>query len=84
MLRISPQGTIFQVSQGHGGRATDVAITLDSTYVAVGEEPSFLRKLLPGDVVLADRGFLIEQHVAEELAHLVTPAFKGTRPRLTN
>ena len=42
-----------------------------------------MRKLLPGDVVLVDRGFLIEQHVAEELAHLVTPAFKGTRPRLT-
>ena len=39
MLGISPQETISHISQGHGGRATDVAITLDSKYVAVGEEP---------------------------------------------
>jgi len=35
----------------------------------------FLSKLLPGDVVLADRGFDIEEDVARMQASLTIPAF---------
>ena len=39
------------VSKGWGGRVSDVFLT---------ENCGFLQKLLPGDLVLADRGFTVQ------------------------
>jgi hypothetical protein len=80
---ITAQGTISYISQGYGGLSSDVFITEDSKHIVVPEDQNFLTKLLPHDVVLADRGFLIAESVAMMGAELVTPAFKGLRPRIT-
>ena len=48
LIGIAPQGMISYVSLGWGGRATDKFIT---------EECGILNNLLPGDSILADRGF---------------------------
>jgi hypothetical protein len=42
-----------------------------------------LTKLIPHDLVLADRGFLIAESVAMMGSDLITPAFKGFRPKLS-
>ena len=41
----------------------------------ITKESSILSKLLPGDLVLADRGFSIGDLVAEYRAEAVLPAF---------
>ncbi|XP_017301217.2 uncharacterized protein LOC103513223 isoform X3 [Diaphorina citri] len=48
LISITPSGMINFISQGYGGRASDMKIVEDSGY---------LDKLSPGVVVLADRGF---------------------------
>jgi hypothetical protein len=47
MIGITPQGVISFISSGYGGRASDKMITKNC---------GFLNKLLPGDLVLAERG----------------------------
>jgi hypothetical protein len=71
------------ISQEYGWHSSDVFITEDSKHIAVAEDQNFLTKLLPHYVLLADRGFLIAESVAMMCAELITPAFKGLRPRLT-
>jgi hypothetical protein len=83
LIAITAQGTISYISQGYGGLSSDVFITEDSKHIVVPEDQNFLTKLLPHDVVLSDRGFLIAESVAMMGAELVTPAFKGLRPRIT-
>ena len=55
LLGISPQGVTSFVSDIWGGRVSDKHLTRES---------GFLKKLLPGDVVLADRRFDITEDVA--------------------
>ena len=50
-VAITPQGAISFVSKGWGGRASDQHIT---------ENCGILSHLLPGDQILADRGFNVE------------------------
>lgn len=83
MIAITPQGTIYYISQGYGGRSSDLLITEDTKYLAVANYASFLTKVLPSYKVLADRGFLISEFVAIIGAKIVTPAFKGKRTQLT-
>lgn len=83
MIGISPSGAITYISQGYGGRSTDVHITLDKKHLAVVNDESFCNLLKPGDEVLADRGFLIKKSIEERGATLTTPAFLGKRSRLT-
>lgn len=65
-LGVTPQGTISFVSNAFVGRASDKHITYTCRV---------LDKLNPGDVVLADRGFLIEDGVNLRQASLDLPAF---------
>ena len=54
------------ISDSWGGRVSDKYIT---------RECGILQKLLPGDIVLGDRGFDIEEEVAMFQASLKIPAF---------
>ena len=68
---ISPQGTITFASEAWGGRKSDKFLT---------ENCGFLDKLIPGDVVMADRGFTIHDSVLFQQGQLVIPAFtKGKK-----
>ncbi len=66
LIGITPQGIISFISNGWGGRVSDKHIVENSGY---------LRHLLPGDVVLADRGFDVANSVALHGATLDIPAF---------
>nr|CAI5819441.1 unnamed protein product [Callosobruchus analis]CAI5826910.1 unnamed protein product [Callosobruchus analis] len=71
LIGITPQGTISFVSDPYGGRISDKKLT---------EGCGILENLLPGDVILADRGFLIGEIVGLHMAKVVTPAFlKGKK-----
>ncbi len=84
-ISITPTGSISYISQGYSEeRATDVQITLDSKKnMVVLNDETFLNKLKEGDVVLADRGFLVELEVKKRGAILRTPSFADRRSRLT-
>ena len=56
LIGITPQGVISFVSRGWGGRASDKHIT---------ENCGILKKLLPGDQVMADRGFTVQESLSE-------------------
>ena len=66
LIGISPQGVITFISSGWGGRAHDKHIT---------ENERLLEKLLPGDIVMADRGFNIGEDVSMYQAKLLIPSF---------
>ena len=74
MIGITPQGTVSYVSKGWGGRVSDKYIT---------EHCGDLNNLLPGDVVLADRGFDIGDSVGLMGATVDIPAFTRGRDQLT-
>jgi len=57
-----PQGIVGFISETWGGRVSDKYLT---------EHCGILRKLLPGDVVLADRGFDIAESVGTMQARLL-------------
>ena len=65
-IAMCPQGVTTFVSCVWCGRVSDKHLTVNS---------GFLMKLLPGDVVLADRGFDTEEDVARTQASLKIPAF---------
>ena len=66
LIAIAPQGMTTFVSNSWGGRVSDKHLTMNS---------GLLQKLLPGDVVLADRGFDVGEVVAMAQASLHMPAF---------
>lgn len=71
LIGITPQGSVCFIADSWGGRTSDKYIT---------ENSGFFDYIQPGDLILADRGFLIEA-----LAHLMgallnLPAF--TRGKL--
>lgn len=75
LIAIAPQGVITFISKGWGGRTSDVHITGNS---------EFLQNLLPGDLVLADRGFDVEDQVGLYCAKLEIPAFTSGKKQLAS
>ena len=74
LLGITPQGVILFVSDTWGGRVSDKYLT---------DHCGILKKLLPGDVVLADRGFDISESVGMMQATLRIPAFTKGKSQLS-
>ena len=71
LIGITPQGVISFISKGWGGRTSDKMIT---------ENCGYLDLLLPGDLILADRGFDVGDAIGLCAANLSIPAFtKGTK-----
>ena len=76
LIGITPQGTVAFVSDAWGGRASD-------KYVYITENSGILKKLLPGDIILADRGFDIPESVGTMQAKLHIPAFTKGKSQLS-
>lgn len=74
LVSITPTGAISFVSKAFGGRTSDKVITQRSGY---------LDKIQHGDQVLADRGFLISEELANKSATLVIPAFTRGKKQLS-
>lgn len=74
LIGVTPQGVISFISKAWGGRVSDKYLT---------EKSGLLRKLLPGDIVLADRGFDIADSVGLYQAHLHIPAFTRGKKQLS-
>ena len=73
LIGITPQGTIGFVSEAWGGRTSDKFLT---------ENCGFLDNLIPGDLVLADRGFTVHESVQFHQAKLNIPAFTKGKDQL--
>lgn len=74
LIGITPQGSVAFISQGWGGRTSDVHLT---------ENSGLLQKLLPGDLVLADRGFTIEEAAGLYCAEVKVPPFTRGKKQLS-
>jgi hypothetical protein len=71
LIGITPYGAVSFLSKCWGGRVSDKVIT---------NESKFYEKLDHGDLVLADRGFLIQDELAAYGAQLAIPPFsKGKK-----
>ena len=73
LIGITPQGTISFVSEAWGGRTSDKFLT---------ENCGILKNLLPGDLILADRGFTVHESVWYYGAQLNIPAFTRGKDQL--
>ena len=74
LIGIAPQGVITFISKGWGGRVSDVHLT---------ENCGLIEKLIPGDVILADRGFTIQESVGMYCAEVKIPAFTRGKKQLS-
>ena len=74
LLGTTPQGVISYVSETWGGRVSDKHIT---------EHCGILDKIIPGDVILADRGFDIADSVGVMRGCLHIPAFTKGKNQLS-
>ena len=74
LIGIAPQGVISYISTAWGGRVSDKHLTGNC---------GILKKLLPGDMVLADRGFNISESVGMHQAQLCLPAFTKGKDQLS-
>lgn len=73
LIGITPQGVVSYISDAWGGRVSDKYLT---------EHCGVLQNLLPGDIVLADRGFNISDSVGIQQAKLHIPAFTKGKDQL--
>ena len=73
LIGITPQGTVSFISEGWGGQASDKHIT---------ENCGILEKLNPGNVLLADRGFDLQESVGLHYATVQIPAFTKGKTQL--
>lgn len=73
LIGITPQGSVSFLSDAWGGRASDKVIIEDS---------GLLLHLLPGDILMADRGFRIEDECMFYQAQLAIPDFTRGKKQL--
>lgn len=73
LIGITPQGTVCFISEPWGGRVSDKRLT---------DESGLLDHLTPGDVILADRGFDIQESVGLFCATIRIPAFTRGKKQL--
>ncbi len=74
LIGITPQGTVSFISEAWGGRVSDKFLT---------ESSGILDCLLPGDIVLADRGFNISDSIGMMQAKLHLPAYTKGKSQLS-
>lgn len=76
LIACNPLGAVIFLSRAWGGRVSDIEITRQSGYIS--------RKYhFPGDQILADRGFTLQEDLATECsAELILPAFTKGRKQL--
>ena len=73
LIGVTPQATISFVSKAWGGRTSDKYLM---------DNCGILDKLLPGDLVLADWGFTIQESLMFKHAQLAIPAFTRGKEQL--
>ena len=73
LIGITPQGTMCFTSKGWSGRTSDQHVT---------ENSGFLKCLIYGDTVMADRGFNIAETVSTYGARLEIPSFTKEKEQL--
>ena len=73
LIAVTPQGSICFTSKAWGGRTSDKYLT---------DKCGLLNHLKPGDLVMADRGFTIQESVALYQAQLAIPAFTRGKNQL--
>ena len=74
LIGITPQGAISFISKGWGGRVSDQLIT---------EKCGILDLLHPGDIILADRGFNVQEAVGLYCAEVKIPPFTKGKKQLS-
>uniref|UniRef100_A0A8C6THM2 DDE Tnp4 domain-containing protein n=1 Tax=Neogobius melanostomus TaxID=47308 RepID=A0A8C6THM2_9GOBI len=74
LVSITPVGAISFVSCAFGGRVSDKVVTQRSGYLDLLEN---------GDLVLADRGFLIAEEITSRNCYLAIPSFTKGKTQLT-
>lgn len=74
LIGIVPQGSVAYISKAWGGRTSDKHIT---------ENSGFLDLLQPGDVVMADRGFLIQDSLNHLFCQVILPDFTKGKKQLS-
>lgn len=73
MIGITPQGTVSYISNAWGGRVSDKYIT---------ENCDFLDNIIPGDLILADRGFDIQDTLGCIMAQVKMTALTRVKSQL--
>lgn len=73
LIGITPQGTISYVSRCAGGRMSDKEIV---------ERSHLIDYLLPGDTIIADRGFRCDEYAHMALAEIKIPPFTKGKKQL--
>lgn len=74
LIGVTPQGSVSFISTGYGGRVSDKFITENSGFVDLLKE---------GDVILADKGFTIQEMLGLKNVSIKTPAFKKDQKQLS-
>ena len=74
LIRMTPRGTIGYISKGWIGRVSDIYII---------ENSGLLHHLLPGDVLIADRGFNIQEAAGMFCAEVKIPPFNKVKKQLS-
>lgn len=74
LVSIAPCGAVSFISTAYGGRVSDKVVT---------QRCGYLENIEHGDLVLADRGFLIREELASRGAELLIPSFTRGKTQLS-